>query len=155
MHEEKRHLKRAADGTQGSGKRTARKSKRDGKSIRWMVTALLVAVGFMGWAIAAASYASDAEEFRPPGMPVGGRGAARGGAIILLVGGLVRFLWNAVVQIPSAHRVASHTITRHPVLLLLTALAAVGVGLVGWWMSRLEHQFARQDERFRRMSGND
>jgi cytochrome bd-type quinol oxidase subunit 2 len=114
-----------------------------------MVIALLVAVALMGWAIAAASYASDVEGFQKPDVPL-----ARVGMIVWLVGGLAHFLWNAVVQIPNAHRVAAHTVTQHPVLLLLIALSAVGVGLFGWLMSRLERQFAKEDERFRRMSEN-
>lgn len=150
MSDNLRTPQRAADGAQAPGKRTAGKAKREGKSIRWMVIALLVAVGFLGWAIAAAGYARDIGEFDPPG-----RGAGRSGGIVLLVGGLVRFLWNAVVQIPNAHRVAFHTVAHHPVMLLLTALSAVGVGLFGWWMSRFEQQLEKQDKRFRRMSGND
>jgi len=146
--------KRAADGakpparTQAPEKPPTKKPKREGKSIRWMVIALLVAVAFLGWAIAAASYASDIGELHRPAQPRG-RGVA---GVIWLVSGFVRFLWNAVVQIPSAHRVAAHTVTRHPVLLILTALCALGVGLFGWWMSRLERQFAKEDERFRRVS---
>jgi cytochrome bd-type quinol oxidase subunit 2 len=112
-----------------------------------MVIALLVAVAVMGWAVAAASYASDVDEFGPPDRPVG-----RAAASTWLVVGLVHFLWNSVVQIPNAHRVAWHTVTRHPVLLIVTALFAVGVGLFGWWMSRLERQLAKDDQRFRRMS---
>ncbi len=127
-----------------------------GKSIRWMVIALLIAVAFLGWAIAAANYASDVEEFNRPDMPVGGgrRVALRGG-IALSVVGLIRVLWNAVVQIPNAHRVASHTVTQHPGFLIVTAFFAVGVVLFGWWMSKLERQFAKEDERFRRISGGD
>lgn len=121
-----------------------------------MVIALLAAVAFMGWAIAAASYASDVGELQRPDVPLGqGRAAARSGAIIMLIGGLAKFLWNAVVQVPSAHRVAAHTVTQHPVLVVLTILVAGGVGLFGFWMSRLERQFAKQDERFRRAAGND
>jgi hypothetical protein len=134
--------------TQAPENRPAKKPKREGKSIRWMVIALLVAVAFLGWAIAAASYASDIGELHRPAQPRG-RGVA---GVIWLVSGFVRFLWNAVVQIPSAHRVVAHTVTRHPVLLVLTALCAGGVGLFGWWMSRLERQFAKEDERFRRVS---
>jgi len=161
MHEKKRHPKRNDDASkgpqssQGLRKRATKKPKREGKSIRWMVIALLVAVALIGWAIAAASYASDVEGFQSPDVPLGqGRGAARVGTIVWLVSGLARFLWNAVVQIPNAHRVAAHTVTQHPVLLLLIVLSAVGVGLFGWWMSRLERQFAKEDERFRRMSEN-
>ncbi|MGE5194550.1 MAG: hypothetical protein ACM3U2_18825 [Deltaproteobacteria bacterium] len=156
MTEKKRSIKRTTDAKSRPGKRTPKKMKREGKSIRWMVIALLVAVAFLGWAIAAASYASDVEEFSRPDMPVGGgRRAALRGGIALFVVGLIRVLWNAVVQIPNAHRVASHTVTGHPVLLVVTALFAVGVGLFGWWMSMLERQFAKEDERFRRLSGND
>lgn len=139
--------------TQGQGKRSAKKPKRDGKSIRWMVIALLVAVAFMGWAFAAAGYASDIEEFAHPEVPLGrGRGVAVRGGIVFLVVGLARFLWNAVVQIPNVHRVAAHTVTHHPALIVLTVLFAGGVGVLGWWMSRLERQFAKEDERFRRVS---
>jgi cytochrome bd-type quinol oxidase subunit 2 len=155
MHEKKRHPKQTDDASKGPQssqrlrKRSTKKPKREGKSIRWMVIALLVAVALMGWAIAAASYASDVEGFQKPDVPL-----ARVGMIVWLVGGLAHFLWNAVVQIPNAHRVAAHTVTQHPVLLLLIALSAVGVGLFGWLMSRLERQFAKEDERFRRMSEN-
>jgi hypothetical protein len=157
MHEKKRHPKQTgAKAPQSTGrprKPAAKKPKREGKSIRWMVIALLVAVALMGWAIAAASYATDVEGFKSPDVPLGqGRGAARVGTIVWLVGGFLRFLWNAVVQIPHAHRVAAHTVTQHPIFLFLIALPAVGVGLFGWWMSRLERQFAKEDERFRRMS---
>src|SRR5262249_38899100 len=136
-----------------AGKRAPQKPKREGKSIRWMVTALLVMVAFMAWAIAAAGYASDVGQLHRPDSPLRqGRAAARSAGIIWLVEGFGRFLGNAVVQVPSAHRVAWHTVTRHPVLLIVTALFAGGVGLFGWWMSGLERQFAKQDERFRRVA---
>jgi|SRR5579872_568604 len=157
MNEKQRPPKRTtarpkqAGSTQGSEQRSTKKPNREGKSIRWMVIALLVAVACIGWAVAAASYASDIGEFNRPDMPMG-RGAAMRGGVIWLVGGLARFLWNAVVQVPNAHRVALHTVTEHPVLLILTTVVAAGVGLFGRWMSRLERQFAKEDERFRRMS---
>jgi hypothetical protein len=156
MNEKKRPAKRTTSRTKGPGKRTSKAPKREGKSIRWMVIALLAAVAFLGWAIAAANYASDVEEFSRPDMPVGGgrRAALRGGFALFVVG-LARVLGNAIVQIPNAPRVATHTVTRHPMLLVVTALFAVGVGLFGWWMSKLERQFAKEDERFRRISEND
>jgi hypothetical protein len=118
-----------------------------------MVIALLIAVAFMGWAIAAANYASDFEGFGRPDIPAGGgRGAAMRGGIALFVIGLIRVLWNAIVQIPDAHRVAWHTMTVHPVLLIVTALLAAGVALFGWWTAKLERQFAKEDERFHRLS---
>jgi hypothetical protein len=132
-----------------------KKKKREGKSIAWMVVALLVAVAFLGWTMAAASYASDVEGFDRPDAPLGaGRRAALRSGFSLFFVGLIRVLWNAIVQIPSAHRVAVHTITNHPVMLVVTALFAVGVCLFGWWVSRLERQFDREDERFRRVSGD-
>ena len=63
--------------------------------------------------------------------------------------GLASFLWNSVVQIPNMHRVASHTATEHPLLLVITVLFGVAVGLFGWWMARLERQLAQEDKRFR------
>ena len=158
MNGKKRPAQRVRQESQVPVRRSPKKKKprREGKSIRWMVIALLVAVAYMGWALAAAIYASDIEEFARPDMPMGrGRGAAVRGGVVWMVGGLVRVLWNSVAQIPSAHRVASHTVTQHPVLLIMTALVAAGVGLLGWWMSRLERQFAKEDERFRRLSADD
>jgi hypothetical protein len=158
MNEKKRPAKRVRQETKVPARPTVKKKqqKREGKSIRWMVIALLIAVAFTGWALAAASYASDVEEFARPDMPMGrGRGAAVHGGVVWMVGGLARVLWNSVVQIPNAHRVASHTVRQHPVLFLMTALVAGGVGLFGWWMSRLERQFAKEDERFRRLSADD
>jgi hypothetical protein len=156
MNEKNRPIKRVSQETKGTVKRSPKKAKREGKSIRWMVIALLIAVAFLGWAIAAASYTSDIEEFNAPGMPLGvGRGAATRGGIALFVVGLVRVLWNAIVQIPNVHRVAWHTVTEHPTIPIITALVAAGICGFGWWMARLERQFAREDERFRRLSAND
>ena len=157
MNEKKRPAKRVGQATRVPVKPTAKKKqKREGKSIRWMVVALLVAVAFLGWAIAAANYASDVEEFSRPDVPTGGgRRAALQGGIALFVVGLIRVLWNSIVQIPNAHRVAMHTVTNHPVLLILTGLVGAGVVLFGWWMSKLEQQFAKEDERFRRLSAED
>ncbi len=138
---------------QGTVQRSAKKPKREGKSVRWIVIALLIAVAFMGWAFAAAGYASDMAEFGPPDVQLGqGRRRAMTSGGALLVVGLIRFLWNAVVQIPSAHRVAAHTVRYHPELIVLTVLFAGGVGVFGWWMLHLERQFAKEDERFRRVS---
>jgi hypothetical protein len=158
MNEKKRPAKRIPQPTKVPVKATTKKKKpkREGKSLRWMVIALLIAVAYLGWAIAAANYASDMEEFGAPGMPLGsGRRAAARGAIALFVVGLVRVLWNSIAQVPNAHRVAAHTVTHHPVLLVVTALVACGVGLFGWWMSKLERQFAKEDARFRRLRTDD
>jgi hypothetical protein len=156
MNEKKRPPKKVSQEAKGAVKRAPKKVKREGKSIRWMMTALLIAVAFLGWAVAAASYASDIEEFGRPDMPMGvGRGAAMRGGIALFVVGLIRVLWNSIIQIPNMHRVALHTFTEHPAIPIVTAL--VGAGLCGfaWWMAKLERQFAKEDERFRRLSSND
>jgi hypothetical protein len=156
MNEKKRPIKRVSQETKGTVKRAPKKVKREGKSIRWMVIALLIAVAFLGWAIAAASYTSDVEEFSRPDMPMGvGRGGAMRGGIALFVVGLIRVLWNAIVQIPNVHRVAWHTVSEHPAIPIITALVAAGICGFGWWMAKLERQFAKEDERFRRLSAND
>jgi flagellar basal body-associated protein FliL len=157
MNEKKRAAKRAMSDAKGRDQGTAKKAKkRDGKSIRWMVTALVIAVAFLGWAVAAAGYASDVEDWSRPDNPVGsGRSAAVRGGIALFVVGLARVLWNSIAQLPNAHRVAWYTITEHPVILIVTVLFAAGVCLFGWWMSKLERQLAKQDKRFRRVSEND
>jgi cytochrome b561 len=152
MNEKKRPAKRVSQETKGTPKRAPKKVKREGKSIRWMMIALLIAVAFLGWAVAAASYASDSEEFNRPDMPVRGRASA---GIALFVVGLIRVLWNAIVQIPNVHRVAWHTVTEHPAIPVITALVAAGICGFGWWMAKLERQFAKEDERFRRLSSND
>jgi hypothetical protein len=133
-----------------------KKKKRDGISIRGMVIALLIAVAFLTWVIAAAMYASDVEGFNRPDIPAGGgRGAAMRGGIALFVVGLVRVLWNSIVQIPNIHRVAWNTLTDHPVVLVVAAVVAGGVALFGWWTAKLERQFAKENERFRRVSGEN
>jgi len=156
MNEKKRSKRQVLQETKPTVKRAPKKTKREGKSIRWMVMALLIAVAFLGWAVAAASYASDVDEFSRPEMPMGrGRGGAMRGGIALFVVGLIRVLWNAIVQLPNAHRVAWHTVTEHPAIPIITGLVAGGICGFGWWMAKLERQFAREDERFRRLSSND
>jgi protein-S-isoprenylcysteine O-methyltransferase Ste14 len=115
-----------------------KKKKRAGISIRTMVIGLLIALAFMTWVIAAAKYASDFEGFNRPDIPAGGgRGAAMRGGIALFVFGLFRVLWNAIVQIPNAHRVAWHTLTDHPVLLVVTAVVGTVILLLwAWWADR-------------------
>jgi hypothetical protein len=156
MNEKKRPAKKVSQESKGTVKRASKKPKREGKSIRWMVIALLIAVAFLGWAIAAASYASDIEEFSRPDMPVGaGRGAAMRGGIALFVVGLIRVLWNSIIQIPNMHRVAWHTVTEHSAIPIITGLIAAGICGFAWWMAKLERQFAKADERFRRLSSGD
>jgi len=156
MNEKKRPLKKVSQEAKGNVKRVPQKAKREGKSIRWMVIALLVAVAYLGWAVAAASYASDIEEFSRPDMPGGvGRGAAMRGGIALFVVGLIRVLWNSIAQIPNMHRVAWHTITEHLAIPIITGLVAAGICGFGYWMAKLERQFAKEDERFRRLSSGD
>jgi hypothetical protein len=155
MNEKKRPPKKVSQEAKGNVKRAPKKANREGKSIRWMVIALLVAVAFLGWAIAAASYASDIEEFSRPDMPGVGRGAAMRGGIALFVVGLIRVLWNSIVQIPNMHRVAWHTLTEHRAIPIVTGLIAAGIGGFAYWMAKLERQFAKEDERFRRLSSGD
>ena len=156
MNEKKRPAQRVSQEAKGKLKRAPKRVKREGKSVRWMMMALLIAVAFLGWAVAAASYASDIEEFGRPDMPTGvGRGAAMRGGIALFVVGLVRVLWNAIVQLPNVHRVAWHTVTVHPAIPIITGLVAAGICGFGWWMAKLDRQFAKEDERFRRLSSND
>jgi hypothetical protein len=156
MNEKKRPPKKVSQEAKGNVKRAPKKAKREGKSIRWMVIALLIAVTYLGWAVAAASYASDIEEFSRPDMPGGvGRGAAMRGGIALFVVGLIRVLWNSIVQIPNMHRVAWHTLTEHSAILIVTGLVAAGICGFGYWMAQLERQFAKEDERFHRLSSGD
>src|SRR5262245_17848248 len=153
MNESKRPKKNVLAKTQGPAGKGKKSRKREGKSIRWMVIALMIAVAFLAWVVAAASYVSDVEGFSHESMPVGrGRGAALRGGISLFVVGLARVLWNSIAQIPNVHRVVWHTMTQHPFILIVTIVIASGVALFGWWMARLEREFEKQDRKFRQIS---
>ena len=114
-----------------------------GKSLRWMISMLLLAVVGMGWGFAAAFYASDELSYRarPSDYAVGSpRLAGREG-----VGA---FLFNAIAQIPEAPQVLSYTVRKRFWLPVVVCLLVGGVLLLGAWAKRLESQFAREDRKF-------
>jgi hypothetical protein len=121
------------------------KRKKKGKSIRWMATMLMLAVAVLGWMIAAGSYATDVEGWRPVRV--------RGVIGIFVIGG-ARFVYNSIAQVPNAHRVAAHTVTQHVGILVAIALLEIAVWLFSRWAAKLERQFAEEDKKYRRRSGD-
>lgn len=111
-----------------------------GKSLPWMVGALMAAILALGWGFAAAEYARDVENLYP---------VARGGRshpTDFMDWALATFFENAIEQLPNAGAVFSHVATQSRwVLFVFGGLeaAAVVFGLYAW---RLGRQFAEADK---------
>ena len=123
-----------------------KKKGKSGKSIRWMATMLMLAVAVLGWMIAAGSYATDLEGWRPVRV--------RGVIGVFVIGG-ARFAYNSLVQVPKAHHVIAHTVTEHVGIVIAIALLELAVLLFSLWAAKLERQFAKEDKRYRLHSGNE
>ena len=121
-----------------------------GKSIRWMVMMLMLVMAGMGWGIASGGYATDVQGWGPASYKR--EGVVVVSPVIEFAVGAVRFLWNALVQIPSAHRVVWHTLTERPGTLVVIALLESAVGVFGWWAGRLERELAKADRKLSRRS---
>ena len=104
------------------------------------------------WGIAAGSYASDFQGWGPDSHHTG-EGVVVVYPVVEFFSGAVRFVWNAVIQIPSAHRVAWHTLTVHPGILIVVALLEAGVWFFGRWMAQVEQQLVQEDKKLNRRYG--
>jgi uncharacterized BrkB/YihY/UPF0761 family membrane protein len=128
------------------------KKEPKGRSIRWMITMLMLLMAGIGWGIAAGSYAHDIEGWGPE-MHHGDEIVVVNPAVEFFINGL-RYFWNALVQIPHVHRVAWHTITLHPGILVVIAMLETGVWCFGWWVSKVEKQLEAEKPGMRRGSQN-
>src|SRR5262249_4761352 len=124
---------------------------REGKSLRWMVTMLMLLMGAFGWGIAAGNYASDLQGWGPDSHY--DEEIVVVNPVIEFAGGAARFAWNAVIQIPSAHRVVWYTIVSHPGVLVVIALLEGSVWFFGRWLARVERQLAEEDKKLDRRYG--
>jgi hypothetical protein len=124
--------------------------KPEGRSIRWMVTMLMLLMAGIGWGMAAGSYAQDVEGWGP-GRHHGDEIVVVNPMVEFVING-VRYFLNALVQIPQIHRVAGHTLTVHPGILVVIALLEAGVWCFGWWVSKVEKELERSKPGARRGS---
>jgi hypothetical protein len=125
--------------------------KEKGKSLRWMVTMLMLLMAAIGWGIAAGSYASDLQGWGPDSQH--GEEIVVTNVVVEFASGAARFVWNAVIQIPNVHRVVLHTITRHPGILIVVGLLETGVWGFSWWMAKVEQQLDQEDKKLKRRYG--
>ncbi|QDT14857.1 hypothetical protein [Alienimonas californiensis] len=105
-----------------------------GLSLTKTAVILAVVVALFAWGVAAAEYAAEAEGWTSVDTPdedasPGGLRRNRSAGLRLMIGALLAFLWNGVVQIPNAPWVAWFALTNRwwiVVLFLLAELAIAG-----------------------------
>ena len=114
------------------------KKEPKGKSIRWMVTMLMLLMAGIGWGIAAGSYSRDIEGWGPE-MHDGDEIVVVNPVVEFFING-IRYFWNGLVQIRNIHRVVWHTMSVHPGILVVIAVLETGVWCFGWWVSQVEKQ---------------
>ncbi len=102
----------------------------EGKSINWVIGALVVVIALFGWGYMAGLYATNVEEFQAdPSRRLGQtrRGAAMG-----------EFIGNGFRQIPNAPAVLSSNFSKQlwlPIVIVVLEAGAIGGGFV---MKRVE-----------------
>ena len=125
--------------------RPAPEAQKQGKSIEWVVGALMVLILLGSWAMMAGEYAKAEEGWRSDltaeaEFIQGSPRRLRGGAAMLTSAmGFVDFLENAVVQIPSVFSVLRFTLTEKlwiPVTTILLLATAAGAG---YGIRKVEH----------------
>ena len=125
--------------------------KKKGKSLRWTVAMLMLLMAAIGWGIAAGSYAADLQGWGPDSHHREEIVVVH--PVIEFAGGAARFAWNALAQIPSIHRVAWHTLTVHPGILVVIGVLERGVWFFGRWLANVERQLSEEDKKLDRHYG--
>ncbi|MBM83957.1 MAG: hypothetical protein CMJ78_25660 [Planctomycetaceae bacterium] len=117
-------------------------------SINNVVILLMILVALFAWAMAAAGYAHDAENWRKDIDPTedivvpAGRKTGRVTFLIQAGKALLDFLWNAIVQVPNCVAVISTMFSDRLWLVILTGVLEGGIFAGGHFMKKLEKQLA-------------
>ena len=118
-----------------------------------MVTMLMLLMAAIGWGIAAGNYAQDVEGWGP-GRHHADEIVVVNPVVEFFING-IRYFWNSIVQIAQIHRVAWHTITVHPGILVLIGVLEGGVWCFGWWLTKVEKELEHSKPGKRRSTGKN
>ncbi|NNJ28157.1 hypothetical protein [Alienimonas chondri] len=116
-----------------------------GLSLTKTAVALGVVVALFAWGVAAAEYAADAEGWASVAAPEdaedlsdGGLRRNRGAGLRLMIGALLAFLWNGVVQLPNAPWVIGFTLMNKPLIAVLFVLAELAIAGGAFFLRKLD-----------------
>jgi len=102
------------------------------KPVLWVVLALMATIAFLGWAFAAAAYATEHED-----LWAAGRASRRA------------FLSNAIHQLPNASAVISYTLKERLWLPIVVAVLEVLAIAFGFVLKAVEREMPSQRRRKR------
>ena len=128
-------------------RKKARKKKKEGKSITWVVTMASITIAVIGWCMLATAYASYTEGLNVP-VPSGRVRVGRGSGIVMLVGAIAKMAWDGVTQIPNVISVVQFAFQKRLGVVIGIGIVEVLLLVGGLGMKKLEKDMENERRRY-------